>query len=235
MKIYNFGDLAKLCKIIRITFLVLAFVFLVLELSFFAFFEDINVQPKLENNIRLSSTYEQTKGDVSIIINNTNNYNQSRLQDDYSILFNMTNFKFLTNNQNICRDDGDQLFMIIFVHSALMNAHKRDTIRRTWGNVNGVLKFFAKTHNKIRLVFLIGTTYNDTNLLEAVHKESKIHHDLIQGNFIDSYRNMTYKVMLKTFAVVLVITYHIRIAARHGPQVGDLLLPQCSLRFQGRR
>lgn len=202
MNVYSLRNLARfirLCRLIKLTFLVLAFAFLTLEFSFFAFFQSASMQqPKLENNIQISSAYEEESyalpSPIEAIRNNQRRASSSS-GDDYSRLFDISDFRFLINNENICRHDGDQLFMTIFVHSSLGNFQKRNTIRRTWGNASGVLKFFNNTHNKVRLVFLVGITRDhNPRLAKAVHAENEQHHDLVQGNFIDSYRNMTYKV-----------------------------------------
>lgn len=34
---------------------------------------------------------------------------------------------------------------------------------------------------------------NNESLQNAINEESERYHDLVQGNFVDSYRNLTYK------------------------------------------
>ncbi|CAC5376853.1 unnamed protein product [Mytilus coruscus] len=96
-------------------------------------------------------------------------------------------------NQNVkCK--GKNVFLLVFVHMAPGNFDGRSLIRSTFGSV---LKF----HNKrIEHVFVLGTTGNATLQLEIEH-ESKRYMDIIQGNFIDSYRNLTYKLIFSLFWV----------------------------------
>lgn len=103
---------------------------------------------------------------------------------DLSTLIDLTNFKFLLNNQR-CNNIND-VFMVIFVHSAPQNFKKREIIRETWGSEKNFVI------DAIRLVFLIGNVQN-RSLSNAILEENTIYGDIVQGNFLDSYRNLTYK------------------------------------------
>ena len=61
----------------------------------------------------------------------------------------------------------------------------RDIIRASWGRprMPGVVT---------RLVFMLGATEN-TTLQEEIIAESVEQGDLVQGTFLDTYRNLTYK------------------------------------------
>lgn len=114
-----------------------------------------------------------------------NAYNMSALNaTDFETLVNLTDFRFLINNER-CRDAPD-LFMVIFVHSAPANFEKRRAIRETWGRESNLVD------SEVRLVFLVGTVSNDS-LQESLEVENREHSDLVQGNFVDTYRNLTYK------------------------------------------
>lgn len=119
---------------------------------------------------------------------------QSQTQSNFSLnpidlmtLLNITNFRFILNHPNKC-NELKNIFMLIFVHSGINNFAKRETIRRTWGNMDN----FRHNYNSIRLIFLVGQT-NDLNLTSAIENENEHYGDIVQGNFVDSYRNMTYK------------------------------------------
>ncbi len=68
---------------------------------------------------------------------------------------------------------------VIVVHSAPNHRELRQTIRETWGGVDGY-----------KTVFVLGLTGLD------VEKEFHQWGDLVQGNVVDAYRNMTYKHLL---------------------------------------
>lgn len=44
----------------------------------------------------------------------------------------------------------------------------------------------------MRVIFLVGTV-NDSTVQQRIEEENYLHHDIVQGNFLDSYRNLTYK------------------------------------------
>ena len=98
------------------------------------------------------------------------------------IFVNPHNFKYIINEPNLCKTKVD---IIIFVHSATGRFTKRNLIRSTWGNVS---KFQGWN---IRTVFMLGRSKNVSQ--DLILDESKKFHDIIQEDFVDHYRNLTYK------------------------------------------
>ncbi|XP_015596836.1 acetylgalactosaminyl-O-glycosyl-glycoprotein beta-1,3-N-acetylglucosaminyltransferase [Cephus cinctus] len=117
-------------------------------------------------------------------------YSMSELPpDDESTLIDMKNFRF-TLNHNPC-NGSQSLLLLVLVHSAPGNFLKRKVVRDTWG----------KRTPAATLLFLVGLSEQHQAHLE---EEDRVYGDLIQGNFLDAYRNMTYKhVMALKWA-----TYH---------------------------
>jgi hypothetical protein len=73
--------------------------------------------------------------------------------------------------------------LLIIVTSRPSNWTRRKAIRETWGH-------FAQL-NAIRFTFLVGiSTAEDQNLIDS---EDLVFGDIIQGNFIDTYENLTLK------------------------------------------
>ena len=102
-------------------------------------------------------------------------------KNDFTQLIDFENFEFIINHQ-ACKDLDRQPLIVIMVHSAPDNFHKRKVIRETWGERDA----------RALLIFMIGAV-NSTNLQEKVDLENSVHSDIVQGNFEDAYRNMTYK------------------------------------------
>ncbi|CAG9841012.1 unnamed protein product [Diabrotica balteata] len=107
--------------------------------------------------------------------------------EDYNRLLNIS-FNFSIMNQ-VCQESNSVLVLMV-VHSAPLNFDKRQAIRDTWGQMDETKK----------IVFLIG----DPSSLEEqknIEAESTLFGDIVQGNFIDTYRNLTYKhvTVLKYF------------------------------------
>ncbi|XP_058066186.1 beta-1,3-galactosyltransferase brn [Anopheles bellator] len=126
--------------------------------------------------------------------------------EDYTSLIDLKDFKF-TINHDYCgdgsssssrrssTDDGSLMrdglavrsapsapLVLVLVHSAPDNVYKRNTIRSTWGRPDG----------RARLIFLLGAV-NTSTAQRAIEEESRTYDDIVQGSFVDAYRNMTYK------------------------------------------
>lgn len=107
---------------------------------------------------------------------------------DKSTLIDIKDFRFTINHDPCNRT---QLLLLMLVHSAPENFPKRNVVRETWG----------QRSPDVTLLFLVGSSAEHQARLE---EESRKYNDLIQGNFLDAYRNMTYKhVMALKWA-----TYH---------------------------
>ncbi len=118
-----------------------------------------------------------------------NPYDISSLSpDDFTTLVNISDFRYIINSKRceIESHNNSDLFLVVFVHSAPNNFDKRSAIRKTWGNENNLI------NNKMRIVFLVGQV-NETSVQRNLIKENEQFNDLVQGNFVDSYRNLTYK------------------------------------------
>ena len=79
------------------------------------------------------------------------------------------------------------IIFITFVILAPDHFEKRDLIRSTWGNKN--------ISEDFKLIFTIGMSKDD-QVNRKIQEEFTIHQDIVQiDNFIDSYYNMTTKIM----------------------------------------
>ncbi|XP_011309388.1 beta-1,3-galactosyltransferase 5 isoform X2 [Fopius arisanus] len=116
-------------------------------------------------------------------------YSLSELpSSDETTLIDITNFRFVINHDPCNRT---QPLLLTLIHSAPDNYAKRQVVRETWG----------KHTSEMIVLFLIGVT---DQYKSDVIEEDRQYGDIIQGNFLDAYRNMTYKhVMALKWA-----TYH---------------------------
>ncbi|XP_038162369.1 beta-1,3-galactosyltransferase 1-like isoform X1 [Cyprinodon tularosa] len=99
-------------------------------------------------------------------------------------------YRYIINEPQRC--EQEKPFVVLIVQVAPRNRAHRDVIRNTWGSeklVNG---------KAVRLFFLLGMqTGDDTQQVhQQLQQESKDHHDLIQSNFVDCYKNLTIKTMV---------------------------------------
>uniref|UniRef100_A0A1A9ZWJ2 Hexosyltransferase n=1 Tax=Glossina pallidipes TaxID=7398 RepID=A0A1A9ZWJ2_GLOPL len=103
--------------------------------------------------------------------------------EDFNQLIDLTDFKYLMT-QPVC---ANYIEALILVHSAPANHGKRQLIRETWGSVSHVI-----AHVPLRLIFLLGAVEN-SQLQRTLTSENHEYGDMLQGSFVDDYRNMTYK------------------------------------------
>lgn len=101
---------------------------------------------------------------------------------------------FIINPQDLCTRGTkvkSKLSLLILVCTAVSNAKQRETIRNTWGSI-------ASENNNtdyVRLGFLIGST-KSAILQEQIEQESAKYSDIIQQDFLDSYKNLTLKSIM---------------------------------------
>ena len=91
-------------------------------------------------------------------------------------------------NPAVCHSSRN-IKWIIYVHTAPKNIKKRYIIRSTWGNKH------LFRNQRTAIIFLVGLPRNDVEK-EVIDQEYKRYGDLVQGDFIEHYRNLTYKGIL---------------------------------------
>ncbi|XP_077330740.1 beta-1,3-galactosyltransferase 5-like [Lithobates pipiens] len=81
-----------------------------------------------------------------------------------------------------------ELLLLILVASKPDHQDSRKAIRRTWASPT------ERTVDNWQVVFLVGRTL-DVELDWRIHNEQKASYDILMGDYLDSYRNLTLKVM----------------------------------------
>jgi hypothetical protein len=94
--------------------------------------------------------------------------------------------ELVIKGENVCRGSEVGILVAILVTSAPSHAGQRDTIRQTWGH-------FALRRD-VRVAFVVGSS-DDTKIDRKVADESLLYGDVIQFSFVDSYNNLTSKVL----------------------------------------
>ena len=93
--------------------------------------------------------------------------------------------RYLMVYQNLCAD-VDHVHVIIIVHTAPKNLHRRQRIRDTFGKRSLFSPF------NVRVAFLLGKTQN-TTLERVLWMEHARYNDTVMGDFDDDYHNLTLK------------------------------------------
>ncbi|XP_037033177.1 beta-1,3-galactosyltransferase 1-like [Bradysia coprophila] len=97
------------------------------------------------------------------------------------------------NNVSICKSSavGSSSSIVIIVHTARSHFMERHAIRETWGSI----KLYKGW--KFHLVFLLGTDPTGNDELDlSLRDEYRQYGDMVMGNFVDSYKNLTYKHLM---------------------------------------
>ncbi|XP_041847130.1 beta-1,3-galactosyltransferase 2-like isoform X2 [Melanotaenia boesemani] len=100
-------------------------------------------------------------------------------------------YRFILDEPNRCRKESP--FLVLVIPVPPQDRRTRDIIRKTWGNQTTVLghvvsHFFLLGLSRIGK----GTGHPE----EKVLNESQQHHDILQSDFLDSYKNLTIKTMV---------------------------------------
>ncbi|CAG5918102.1 unnamed protein product [Menidia menidia] len=93
-------------------------------------------------------------------------------------------YRYLLNQPEACRDRSP--FLVFMVPVAPRDTAARDAVRRTWG---------APRRETLTL-FYAGLSEAGSPEQEALDRESRLHGDIVQMDFVDSYRNLTIKTMM---------------------------------------
>ena len=119
------------------------------------------------------------------------NADASDLQNQWT---NKHKYTLLLNEENTCTAD---VLLLIAVLSAPQNLEMRQTIRKTYGTIR------EYKGSSLRVIFLLGTGDNEStkHLNPRIKQESDTYHDIIKGDFIDHYDNLTYKTVLGLYWV----------------------------------
>ncbi|XP_078674751.1 beta-1,3-galactosyltransferase 5-like [Branchiostoma floridae x Branchiostoma belcheri] len=133
-----------------------------------------------QQNPHLSQTSNRNASEGNMTVNGSvrSNTNESAVISPYP-------YTYVINSPEKC--SGGDVILVVMVTSSPGNHAQRRAIRQTWGNDTSI--------PGIRTLFAVGTTDKATTQRGLDH-EGQAHQDIIQGNFIDSYRNLTLKTVM---------------------------------------
>lgn len=100
------------------------------------------------------------------------------------------NYTFLIDNAHRCK--RSKPFLVTLIDVAPWEREARDAIRETWGQVTLV------DRRRIITFFALGlpSGVNQAEQQQQLREENQQYHDLIQSDYVDTYRNLTIKTMM---------------------------------------
>lgn len=101
-------------------------------------------------------------------------------------------FPYILNEADKCATSMPAPFLVLLIATEARQVEARNAIRQTWGNESVV--------PALRLVrlFLLGKGGGELGALQqrALQAESRRHGDIVQQDFVDSYKNLTIKTLM---------------------------------------
>ncbi|XP_029380810.1 lactosylceramide 1,3-N-acetyl-beta-D-glucosaminyltransferase B [Echeneis naucrates] len=105
-----------------------------------------------------------------------------------------SNFPYLLDHPDKCA--GRDVFLLLFVKTSPENTDRRKAVRSTWGNETYIQNTLGVT---VKVVFALGAARKGEgiNFQKRLIQEDRLHGDLIQQDFLDSFHNLTLKLILQ--------------------------------------
>lgn len=142
-------------------------------------------QPTNTSNENLGiSSLQEEPGLNSLMTNTTQSEPEELIMDGP--------FTYIINEQDKCSEGTLAPFLVLLIATEARQVEARNAIRQTWGNESVVPSLSV-----IRL-FLLGKTEGELGIVQQkmLESEGRRHHDIIQQDFVDSYKNLTVKTMM---------------------------------------
>ncbi|KAM9358154.1 lactosylceramide 1,3-N-acetyl-beta-D-glucosaminyltransferase A [Symphorus nematophorus] len=126
----------------------------------------------------------------------TSNYHHRKKGVDGGLV----HYPYLINHPGKCgvvAGGGDDVLLLLFVKSSPENSERRQAIRDTWGNESFVRSELGAS---VRVVFALGVhpdVGHRSSVQRALLQEDQAYRDLIQQDFLDTFHNLTAKLLLQ--------------------------------------
>ncbi|XP_061653137.1 beta-1,3-galactosyltransferase 2 [Phyllopteryx taeniolatus] len=117
--------------------------------------------------------------------------NQSEGEDIHDAMIHGL-FPYIINEPDKCRESQAAPFLVFIITTEALQVEARDAIRQTWAN-----ETLIQDVGVVRL-FLLGKHEGEvgTHQQRMLQEESQKYNDIIQQDFLDSYKNLTLKTLM---------------------------------------
>ena len=151
-------------------------------------------QSKGSVHVAIKNVYPSDNGKVDLVLSLDMNELMKVLDKNTAIGSDATNnpvphdVNWVIHNPDFCTEQQG-LKYLIYVHSSPQNSDRRYNLRSTWAQRN------MFKDNRTKLLFVMGQPENMADQKEVEGEMSK-YGDILQGDFVDHYQNLTYKGLL---------------------------------------
>ena len=150
------------------------FFFICLIILQYSFFYKLRIESILQSKfIKSTAPYLNLQPNLSKLINTSESsypYKGAYIHEAKTLCTSATN-----------------LTLLVIILSSTRNFQRRRIVRETWANEK-----YYRLYGNIKTVFLLGQD-KDEDIQKKIDQEFNIYGDIVQGGFIDSYHNLTYK------------------------------------------
>ncbi|VDP00871.1 unnamed protein product [Soboliphyme baturini] len=136
----------------------------------------------------LSSTKCEAAKDIEVSINHTHRVHFPLITVVQQSQRYLQKYRYKLVEKNACKNDSSDVTLLIAVLTNPSRLYNRMFIRKTWGH----RRFYP--HVKAKVLFMMGSRGPKED--EKIRLESNLYHDIVQEDFFDSYKNITYKVLM---------------------------------------
>ncbi|XP_030062653.1 beta-1,3-galactosyltransferase 2-like [Microcaecilia unicolor] len=153
----------------------------------------VSVQENFDSSLLQRFHYSPSRTSTKLFLNDKSglhnplpSLNNFGLQGKKKMDKNLHPYRYIINEPHKCKEKNP--FLVFLIASTGKEKQLREAIRKTWGNeviVSGVC---------IVRLFMLGISNQAKT--KSLFKESKLYHDIIQQNFLDTYKNLTLKTMM---------------------------------------
>ncbi|KAI4902872.1 hypothetical protein NFI96_000376, partial [Prochilodus magdalenae] len=114
---------------------------------------------------------------------------QCQVETQYHVAY-PCDYNYILNEPERCQKENP--FLVLMVPVAPGNREARDALRSTWGSEKMVM------NKVVSLFFILGQPSSETGeeQTQKLLQESEEYHDIVQSDFLDSYKNLTIKTMV---------------------------------------
>ena len=162
----------------------------------------VSHQAKPETSFARSKEEPSKKDNFIQTYNLTNVLKEGSNATDYLATFarslysddivNPHNFNLIHEPLTACNETD--ILLLIYVHTAPHNVIRRIMIREYWGNQKVIVTLPNSVILRKKVMFVMGQPPGE-NDQKAIIEEAKIFGDILQEDFVDSYKNLTYKAI----------------------------------------
>uniref|UniRef100_A0A8C4QY02 Hexosyltransferase n=1 Tax=Eptatretus burgeri TaxID=7764 RepID=A0A8C4QY02_EPTBU len=101
---------------------------------------------------------------------------------------------YLLNEKWKCQNEMPYLILLVISRPSERTA--RQIIRQTWGGISRVKVTYLKRYFEVKIthMFMLGRSHDVEQ--EDIELESRVNKDIVQQDFMDTYRNLTLKTMM---------------------------------------